>query len=79
MLHRHPAVAGVSRLLRLAAIAVVALAAAAPSRADDPKVLNGVIERYLTNMRLTKAAAREFGTRAVFVWQPVPISQRRSH
>jgi len=43
MLHRHPAVAGVSRFLRLAAIAVlaiVAIIATAPSRAADPKVLN---------------------------------------
>ena len=40
MTHRHPAAAGVSRLLRLAAIAVVALAATAPTRAADPKVLN---------------------------------------
>jgi putrescine transport system substrate-binding protein len=40
MLHRHPAVAGTSRLLRLAAVAVVALAATVPSRAADPKVLN---------------------------------------
>ena len=40
MTHRHPAAAGVSRLLRLAALAVVALAATAPTRAADPKVLN---------------------------------------
>ena len=40
MLHRPPAVAGLSRLLHLAAIAVAALVATAPARAADPKVLN---------------------------------------
>jgi len=34
-----------------------------------------VVDRYLTNMRLIKAAAQQFGVHPVFVWQPVPCYQ----
>ena len=47
-------------------------AAKAPERYDDAVVLRNVIRRYLVNKRLAEAAAREFGARAAFVWQPVP-------
>ena len=31
-----------------------------------------VVERYLTNVRMSRAVARELGVRPLFVWQPVP-------
>jgi hypothetical protein len=42
------------------------------ARRDDAQVLDTVIRRYRSNMRLIRAAAAEFGARAAFVWQPVP-------
>lgn len=39
----------------------------------DPKLIAGVIERYFRNKRLIEGAATEYGTSAVFVWQPIPL------
>ncbi len=42
---------------------------------DRDKVLARVIERYFTNMKITKAIARAFNVTPVFVWQPVPVHE----
>ena len=34
---------------------------------------NQVVDRYLNNMRATRAIASEFGVQTLFVWQPVPM------
>jgi hypothetical protein len=44
---------------------------ASPNR--QSALLQGVIERYKTNMRITEAISKEFGIIPVFVWQPVPV------
>lgn len=49
-----------------------------PSALDDPKydnpeIIARVIKRYLDNKRLIEAVSREYGTRAAFVWQPIPL------
>lgn len=41
-----------------------------PDEATRKKETEKVIERYVANKRLVEAAAREFGIRPVFVWQP---------
>jgi hypothetical protein len=38
----------------------------------DPKSLQGAIDRYLTNMRLIQAEAKEYSIRTLFVWEPAP-------
>ena len=38
----------------------------------DPKLLEGVVNRWLVNKKLTEASAAAFGVRSIFVWQPVP-------
>jgi hypothetical protein len=40
--------------------------------APEETILAAVIERYAQNRRLTRACAREYNVRPVFVWQPVP-------
>jgi hypothetical protein len=45
----------------------------------DPEVIAGVIARYLNNKRFTEVVAREYGTRAVFVWQPIPLYKYDLH
>jgi hypothetical protein len=45
----------------------------------DPEVIAGVIARYLNNKKLTEAVARDYGTRAVFVWQPIPLYKYDLH
>src|SRR5271165_2820586 len=39
----------------------------------DPAVLEGVIDRWLTNKRMIELIADGFGVRPIFVWQPVPV------
>ncbi len=41
--------------------------------AHQKEILRRVVERYLTNKRMTEALAREFNVVPVFVWQPVPV------
>jgi len=45
----------------------------------DPEIIAGVIERYLANKKLTEAVVREYGTHAVFVWQPIPLYKYDLH
>ncbi len=42
---------------------------------EKDKYLTRVIERYLTNKRMTTAIARAFNVVPVFVWQPVPVHE----
>jgi hypothetical protein len=42
----------------------------APS--DDPAMHNRVIDRYVSNKRITEALAAAYGVEATFVWQPTP-------
>jgi lysophospholipase L1-like esterase len=37
------------------------------------KMLRDVVDRYLSNKRITEAIAREFNVTPIFVWQPVPV------
>ena len=39
---------------------------------DDPVILDGVIRRYLANMKLIETVSEGYGVVPVFVWQPVP-------
>src|SRR5262249_916436 len=39
---------------------------------DDPELLEGRIDRYLANRRLTKSVADACHVPTLFVWQPVP-------
>lgn len=45
------------------------MSSAAPGRVPDPAE---IVDRYVANVRLTRAGGKEFGVRTVFVWQPVP-------
>lgn len=39
----------------------------------NPAVIAAVIERYFENKRLIETVAQGCGTKAVFVWQPIPL------
>jgi lysophospholipase L1-like esterase len=39
---------------------------------DDPKSLQGAIDRYFTNKRLIEAEAKEYSIKTLFVWEPAP-------
>jgi hypothetical protein len=39
----------------------------------DPGRIKAVIARYLANKAIAQGIATEFGTQAIFVWQPVPL------
>ena len=39
---------------------------------DDPALLQGVADRWLSNKKTIELVARGFGVRTIFVWQPVP-------
>lgn len=45
--------------------------AASPS--EQTRLLQGVVDRYFANMRITEALAKDYGVIPVFVWQPVPV------
>ena len=45
----------------------------------DPEIIAGVITRYLANKKLTETVAHAYGTRAVFVWQPIPLYKYDLH
>jgi len=49
-----------------------ASAQAPPDKPEPPEIIDGVIQRYLNNMRQVKAVAVAFGIVPVFVWQPIP-------
>ncbi|MBI5250281.1 MAG: SGNH/GDSL hydrolase family protein [Desulfomonile tiedjei] len=42
---------------------------------DTDKILTKVIERYLTNKKITTAIAGAFNVTSIFVWQPVPVHE----
>ena len=42
---------------------------------SDPKVIDLVIKRYLTNKKLIEAVSKPFGVKPIFVWQPNPMYQ----
>ena len=37
------------------------------------KMLRGVVDRYLSNKRITEGVAKAYNVTPVFVWQPVPV------
>jgi hypothetical protein len=49
------------------------------SEAQHEKLLHGVVDRYLSNKKITEAIAREFNVTPIFVWQPVPVYKYDRH
>jgi len=49
------------------------VAALDDGRYHDPEIIARVIDRYFGNRRLIASTCREYGTKAVFVWQPIPL------
>lgn len=49
--------------------------------AERAEVVDYVVSRYLTNLRITRAVCADFGIRCLFVWQPHPAYKydRRLH
>jgi lysophospholipase L1-like esterase len=43
------------------------------------KMLRGVVDRYLSNKKITEAIAKGFNVTPVFVWQPVPVYKYDQH
>jgi hypothetical protein len=43
------------------------------------KMLRGVVDRYLSNKKITEAIAKGFNVTPVFVWQPVPVYKYDRH
>ncbi len=39
----------------------------------DPEIVTSILNRYLTNKKITEAAAGNLGIKTLFVWQPVPL------
>jgi len=39
---------------------------------DDPLLLQGAVDRWMSNKRMIELIANGFGVRTVFAWQPVP-------
>ncbi|MBF0107961.1 MAG: SGNH/GDSL hydrolase family protein [Magnetococcales bacterium] len=44
-----------------------------PPPPETSPILHAVIDRYLANQRLIRAAAAAFDVRTLFAWQPVPV------
>ena len=42
------------------------------SKYNDPKIIDAVIKRYLSNKTMIEAIAAKYGIKPIFVWQPVP-------
>ncbi len=40
---------------------------------SDPEIFNAVLNRYFLNKKVVESLAKEFGTKTLFVWQPVPV------
>ena len=46
---------------------------------NDPALLQGAVDRWLSNKRMIELIANGFGVRTVFVWQPVPTYKYDLH